>query len=326
MSFFSEKKIVVTGGTGFAGSHLVEKLVKEGAEVTVPYRNKEKAKKNLKTVLNKIILVEGTLENKEFCNTLFQKKDMVFHCAADVGGIQYNVLHSGTIFRNNMISFINILEAARKNKIQRTLVVSSASVYPNYSTIPTPENEGFKDAPEPTTEGYGWVKRMGEFLSQAYVKEFGMNIAIIRPSNMYGPRDNFSEEKAHVIPTLLKKIINNEDPITVFGTGNPTRAFLYVEDFCQGAMLAIEKGCDGNPINIGSDEEIAIKDIVEMICNCTGKRPHILFDTSKPEGHARRASDITKAKHLLGFAPQILIEEGIRRTVKWYMEEKECKL
>jgi len=321
MSFFTGKKIVVTGGTGFAGSHLVEKLLKEGAEVTVPYRNKEKAKKNLHYVFNKVILVEGSLENKEFCSTLLQKKDMVFHCAADVGGIQYNILHSGTIFRENLSVFMNVIDAARINNVERFLVVSSACVYPPKCTIPTPESEGFKDAPEQTNEGYSWAKRMEEFIAQAYIKEFGMNIAIIRPSNMYGPRDNFSQEKAHVIPNLLRKIINNEDPIVVFGTGNPTRAFLYVEDFCSGVLVAIEKGINAGPINIGSDQEISIKKLIALLCNHSQKNPKIIFDVTKPDGHARRASDIQKAKQMLGWQPTVSLDEGIKKTVEWYLQE-----
>ncbi|MFA6888623.1 MAG: NAD-dependent epimerase/dehydratase family protein, partial [Candidatus Woesearchaeota archaeon] len=315
MSFFTGKQVVVTGGTGFAGSHLVERLVKEGAEVTVPYRNKEKAKKNLHSVINKVILVEGSLENKEFCSNLFQKKDMVFHCAADVGGIQYNVLHPGTIFKENLSVFMNVIDAVRINNVDRFLVVSSACVYPAQCTIPTPESEGFKDVPERTNEGYGWAKRMEEFIAQAYIKEFGMNIAIIRPSNMYGPRDNFSQEKAHVIPNLLRKIINDDDLIIVFGTGNPTRAFLYVEDFCSGALLAIEKAINMGPINIGSDQEISIKELITKLCAYTEKNHKIMFDITKPDGHARRASDIQKAKLILGWQPTVPLNEGIKKTV-----------
>lgn len=321
MSFFTGKKIVVTGGSGFAGSHLVERLVKEGAEVIVPYRNEEKAKKNLKKVLHKITFVDGTLEDKDFCQTLLQNKEMVFHCAADVGGIQYNILHSATIFNQNLNVFMNVIDAARINKVSRFLVVSSACVYPSECTIPTPESEGFKDAPEPTNEGYGWAKRMEEFLAQAYAKEFNMNIAIIRPSNMYGPRDNFSSDKAHVIPNLLKKIQQQENPLVVFGTGNPTRAFLYVEDFCSGALLAMEKGIWKGPINIGSDDEISIKELVQKLCIHMKLNPTIQFDTSKPDGHVRRASDITKAKKLLGWQPHVSLDEGIQRTVQWYMQE-----
>ena len=321
MSFFSNKKIVVTGGSGFAGSHLVERLVKEGAEVTIPYRNEEKAKKNLKSVLHKIMLVKGTLENKGFCNSLLQDKDMIFHCAADVGGIQYNVLHSGTIFRENLSAFMNVLEAVKNNKVSKFLIVSSACVYPPNCTIPTHESEGTKDAPELTNEGYGWAKRMEEFLAQAYAKEFNMNIAIIRPSNMYGPRDNFSQEKAHVIPNLLRKIMHNESPLVIFGTGNPTRAFLYVEDFCEGALLAMEKGINKGPINIGSDEEISIKNLTQKLCQYTGKNPQLVFDKTKPDGNARRASNITKAKQILGWQQKILLDEGLKRTIAWYEEE-----
>src|SRR3989338_1962896 len=319
--FFEGKNILVTGGSGFVGSHFVEKLVAAGAYVTVPYRNKTKAEKNLKSVLKEITLVEGNLYDPKFCERITEKKDIVCHLAADVGGIHYNIAHPGTIFKENLSAFMNILEAARKNNVERFLTVSSACVYSKECTIPTPEAEGFKDVPEQTNEGYGWAKRMEEFLSRAYAKEFGMKIAIIRPSNMYGPRDNFEPEKAHVIPNLLTKIMKGEGTLTVFGTGKPTRAFLYVEDFCEGAMAAVEHACDGDPINIGSDEEISIKALVELLCKHVGKAPKVMFDTTKPDVHMRRASDITKAKTKLQFKQKIFIEEGIKRTIAWYKEE-----
>ncbi len=320
-TFFIGKNILVTGGSGFVGSHFVEKLVAAGAVVTVPYRNRKKAEKNLKAILSKITLVEGNLYDSSFCDQIIGQKDIVCHLAADVGGIHYNVAHPGTIFRENLSAFMNILEAARKNNVERFLTVSSACVYSKECTVPTPESEGFKDVPEQTNEGYGWAKRMEEFLSRAYAKEFGMKIAIVRPSNMYGPRDNFEQEKAHVIPNLLTKIMNEDGTLTVFGTGKPTRAFLYVEDFCDSAMAAIEHACDCDPINIGSDEEISIKELVELLCKHTGKSPKIMFDTTKPDGHMRRASDITKAKVKLHFKSKMPIEEGIKKTIVWYKEE-----
>lgn len=319
--FFSGKKVLVTGGTGFIGSHLVEHLVQHGAEVAIPYRNKEKAEKNLKQVLNKITLLQGDLGDSNFCLEITKNKELVFHLAAEVGGIHYNVKHPGTIFQKNLSSFMNILEAARQNNVQRFLTVSSTCVYPRNCSIPTPEAEGFHGVPEQTNEGYGWAKRMEEFLSKAYLKEFGMKIAIIRPCNMYGPRDNFSEEKAHVIPNLLRKIMANQETITVFGTGTPTRSFLYVEDFCDAALLAIEKSIDADPINIGTNDEISIKDLVALLCRYAGKNPKIVFDTSKPDGYPRRAIDCTKAKEKLGFIPKTSLDEGIKKTIQWYKEE-----
>jgi GDP-L-fucose synthase len=320
-NFFQGKKVLVTGGTGFVGSHLVEKLIARGANVTVTYRNREKAEKNLQEVLDKVTLVQGDLRGASFCQEVTKGQDIVCHLAADVAGIQYNVAHPATIFRKNLAGFMQILEASRINKVDRFLTTSSACVYTRHCTIPTPESEGFKENPESTNEGYGWAKRMEEFLSKAYKQEFGMKIAVVRPSNMYGPRDNFDPERAHVIPNLLRKIMGGEDPLTVFGTGNPTRAFLYVGDFCDGALLAIEKGTDIGPINIGSDEETKIKELVTTLCKHAGKNPQIIFDTAKPDGQPRRASDITKAKDLLGFKLKISLDEGIQRTIDWYNNE-----
>jgi GDP-L-fucose synthase len=322
-NFFTDKKVLVTGGSGFAGSHFVEKLVEKGAFVTVIYRNEKKANKNLHKVLQKITLIKGDLSNSSFCDQITQGMDVVCHLAADVAGIHYNIAHPGTIFRENISIFMNVLDAARKNNVDRFLTVSSACVYTRNCTIPTPEGEGFKDLPEPTNEGYGWAKRMEEFISQAYVKEFGMKIAIVRPSNMYGPRDNFDPERAHVIPNLLRKIMSDENPLPVFGTGNPTRAFLYIEDFCEGALLALEKITNADPINIGSDQEAKIKELVQILCKHAEKTPEVHFDTTKPDGQPRRASDITKAKELLGFKPVVTLDEGIRRTVEWYKRNQE---
>lgn len=320
-SFFTGKKVVVTGGTGFVGSRLVERLVQEGAEVIVPYRNKEKAEKNLRTVLKKVVLVQGDIKDPDFCEELIKNKKMVFHLAAEVGGIQYNIKHPATIFRENLSSFMNILDAARKNNVERFLTVSSTCVYPRNCTIPTPEAEGFRDVPEETNEGYGWAKRMEEFLSKAYVKEFGMKTVIVRPCNMYGPRDNFSEEKVHVIPNLLRKIMKGDGTLTVFGTGTPTRSFLYVDDFCDAALLAIEKATDAEPLNIGTDEEISIKELVILICMLTGKNPDIIFDATKPDGYPRRATDGRKAKEKIGFVPKTSLQEGLKKTIQWYTEE-----
>jgi len=232
------------------------------------------------------------------------------------------MIHPATIFKENIIGFINILDASKNNNVERFLTVSSACVYPRNCTIPTPETEGNKDVVDDANEGYGWAKRMEEFLSKSYAKEFGMKIAIIRPSNLYGPRDNFSKEKAHVIPNILRKILGGDDPLVVFGTGTPTRTFLYVDDFCEGALLAIEKAANADPINIGSDNEISIKNLIEILCKHAEKQPKIVFDTSKPDGHPRRVIDITKAKKLLGFKPKTSLDEGIKRTIKWYSLSK----
>lgn len=201
------------------------------------------------------------------------------------------------------------------------MVVSSACVYPRNCTIPTPEEEGFKDSPEPTNDGYGWAKRMAEFIGEAYHREFGMKIAIARPYNCYGPRDHFDAQTGHVIPALIKRIFDGEDPLIVWGNGEQSRAFLYVEDFARGLIEVTEKYAVCDPINIGTDEEIKIKDLVKLILELSGKNPSICFDTSKPTGQPRRNCDNTKALKKIGFHAQINVREGLSNTIDWYKNE-----
>lgn len=320
-NFFRNKKIVVTGGAGFIGSHLVEMLVAEGAEVTVPVHNKQSNLNFLDNVKDKIHIVYGDLNDIKNCLAVTKDKDIVMHLAARVGGVEYNMKHSGSIFRENLTIFMNILEASRLNNVKRFLTVSSACVYPRFCTIPTPEEEGFKDTPEQTNEGYGWAKRMEEFLSQAYAKEYGMKIAIARPYNAYGPRDNFDPCSSHVIPALIKRVFDGENPLVVWGSGKQTRAFLYVEDFCRGLLTIIEKYPQADPVNIGANNEVSIQQLIELIVEISGKKVKIQFDTSKPEGQPRRNCDTKKAEKVLGFKAHVSLKEGLQKTIEWYKQQ-----
>ncbi len=320
-SFFKNKKILVTGGAGFIGSHVVEMLVAQGALVTVPLRSKESKTDFLDAVKNNITLAYDDLNDMKHCLQFTKDKEIVMHLAARVGGVEYNIKHSGSIFRENVTIFMNILEASRLNKVERFLTVSSACVYPRFCTIPTPEEEGFKDTPEQTNEGYGWAKRMEEFLSQAYAKEYGMKIAIARPYNAYGPRDNFDPNSSHVIPALIKRVFDGENPLRVWGDGKQTRSFLYVEDFCRGLLLMIEKYPVADPINIGANDEISIKQLIELIVKISGKKIKVDFDTSKPQGQPRRNCDTRKAEKILGFKAQVSLEEGLKKTIEWYKKD-----
>lgn len=223
---------------------------------------------------------------------------------------------------NNIQIFMNMLESSRKLDVERFLTVSSACVYPRHCTIPTPEEEGFLSVPEPTNEGYGWAKRMEEFLSMTYKTEYGMKIAIARPYNAYGPRDNFDPKSSHVIPSLIKRVLDGENPLDVWGSGNQTRSFLYVEDFVEGILLTCEKYAVADPVNIGSDDETTIRDLVNLIlniCKCDSK---VIFDRSKPEGQPRRKCDTTKAKKVLGFEARTPLKEGLKNTIDWYKQQK----
>ena len=316
MKFWEGKKTLVTGGRGFIGSHLVELLAKEGAEVTVPIRSDTRYLGNNKNIR----LVYGDLQNMDFCSEVCKNKDIVMNLAADVGGIEYNIRHQGSIFRNNLSIFMNILDASRINDIERFLTVSSACVYPRHCIIPTPEEEGFIESPDPSNEGYGWAKRMEEFLSIAYSKEYNMNIAIARPYNAYGPRDNFDPNSGHVIPALIRRVMSGENPLIVWGSGEQTRSFLYAEDFARGLMIVTEKYCKADPVNIGSDEEVKIKDLANLIVKLSGKKTNIIFDDSKPSGQPRRSCGTKKLFEKTGFRTEVPLEEGVRRTIEWYRE------
>jgi GDP-L-fucose synthase len=241
--------------------------------------------------------------------------------AARVGGIEFNRTHQATMMRDNLLMGTVMLEAARKKNVDRFLVVSSACVYPRNCTVPTPESEGFLDEPEPTNGGYGWAKRMAEKLGQYYAEEFGMKIGIVRPYNCYGPRDHFDPQVSHVIPALIKRVFDGENPVKVWGSGNQTRAFLYVEDMAEGMITAIEKYPVPEPLNLGTDEEISIKELIQKIIALSGKEVRVEFDTSKPDGSPRRNSDNTKMLEHVGFNAKVHLDEGLKKTIAWYSSQ-----
>lgn len=320
-TFWKSKNVLVTGGSGFIGSHVVEKLVKKGANVTILDYLKPGKDKNLKTVMKDIKVVMGSCTDPEMALKASRKQDIVMNLAARVGGIEYNRNHQATMLRDNLQIGTVMLEAARQADVERFLVVSSACVYPHNCSVPTPENEGFVDEPEPTNGGYGWAKRMAEKLGIYYAEEFGMKIGIVRPYNCYGPRDHFDPEKSHVIAALIKRIMEGENPVKVWGSGTQTRAFLYVEDLADGMILGIEKYPVPDPINLGTDEEVSIKDLVHKIVKISGLKSKIVFDTTKPDGSPRRKSDNQKAFQNTGFQPRVSLDEGLIRTIEWYKNE-----
>ena len=321
MSFWRNKKVLVTGGVGFIGSHLVERLVTEGAKVRVADNLENGFLENLGRIKDRIEFTKKDLRVLKDCLEASQDQEIVLNLAAKVGGIEFNREHLGTMFRDNILISTQMLEAAKLNNVERFLVVSSACVYPRHCTIPTPEEEGFKDVPEPTNEGYGWAKRMAEVQAKAYSQEFAMKIAIVRPYNTYGPRDHFDAETGHVIPALVKKVFDGEDPLIVWGDGKQSRAFLYVEDVVEGMLKAIEKYPVCDPLNLGTTEEIKIKDLVRLIIQLSGKRPRLFFDTSKPSGQPRRNCVTSKSIEKIDFEAKISLKEGLERTIDWYRNE-----
>ncbi|PIQ26655.1 GDP-fucose synthetase [bacterium (Candidatus Blackallbacteria) CG17_big_fil_post_rev_8_21_14_2_50_48_46] len=322
VDFWHNRKVLVTGGNGFIGSFTVEKLVAAGAHVTTTSSLEENRFRFLENVKNEIDTRVGNLEDETFARACCQGQELVLHLAARVGGIEFNRLHPGSLFRDNMRAFLSTLEAARQEEVRRFLVTSSACVYPRNSSIPTPEEEGFKETPEPTNAGYGWSKRMQEYMAQAYVEEFGMDIVVARPFNAYGPRDDFDPQSSHVIAGLVHKIEQGINPLVVWGDGSASRSFLYVEDFANGLLTVAEKAQGPEAFNLGADEEITIRDLASLLVELSGRSLELIFDTSKPNGQPRRHCDNRKALEKLGFQTETPLREGLLKTLQWYREHK----
>lgn len=317
-NFWKNKKVLVTGGTGFIGSRVVEKLVERGANVSVLDNFQTGKKNNLSDVKNLVKIIKGDCRNNHDAYAACKNKDVVMNLAARVEGIEFNKTHQATMMNENLLIGAVMIEAARKANVNKFLVVSSACVYPRDCSVPTKESEGFFDEPEPANGGYGWAKRMAEKLGEYYAQQFGMKVGIVRPYNCYGPRDHFEPQPTHVVPALIKRVLNGENPVKVWGTGNQTRAFLYVDDLAEGMILGIEKYPVADPINLGTDEEISIKDLIMKIIKLSGKNLEIEFDTTKPDGSMRRNSNNAKAREKTGFIAQTSLDEGLHRTIEWY--------
>ncbi|UCH33375.1 MAG: NAD-dependent epimerase/dehydratase family protein [Armatimonadota bacterium] len=319
MSFWEGRRTLVTGGAGFIGSHLVEMLVEDGARVRVVDNLERGRLSNLEAVLGDIEFVEGDLRDRDVCLRTTQAMECVINMAAKVTGIEYNRYHHGDMYASNVLINTNTLDAARLNDVVRYCVVSTACIYPHDAIIPTPESEGDRGTPEPTNEGYGWAKRMAEKQGQYYAAEYGMEIAIVRPFNAYGPRDYYDRATSHVIPALIAKVIDGDDPVVVWGSGDQSRVFVHAEDFARGIKLVTEKYPAADPVNVGHDQETTIKELLSKIIELTGKQPRVLYDTSLPEGYRRRAADTTKLRQVTGgFVPQISLEQGLVEMIEWY--------
>ncbi|MEK7060624.1 MAG: SDR family NAD(P)-dependent oxidoreductase [Patescibacteria group bacterium] len=316
------KKVLVTGGTGFIGSHVVEQLVSLKAKVRVLDRMRDGVIKNIEYLKDTVQFISGDCADESEALKACEGQQVVMNLAAKVGGIAYNSTHQATMLFDNLKIASVMIEAARCTNVERFLVVSSACIYPADAKIPTAESEGFLREPEPTNGGYGWAKRMAEKLGMYYSQQYGMKVGIVRPYNAYGPRDHFDPEKSHVIPALIKRVFDGENPLRVWGSGNQTRAFLYVEDFAKGLIDAIDKYPVADPVNIGTNEEVSINTLVEIIVSISGKNTKIEFDTSKPDGSPRRNSDNTKAIEKIGFRAQTKLVDGLKKTIDWYKKEQ----
>jgi GDP-L-fucose synthase len=301
------KKILVTGGAGFLGSFVVEKLIKAG----IP-------EKNIIVPRSK----DCDLRKLEDCKKIVKGIDIIIHLAAKVGGIGFNCEHPGQLYYDNLIMGAQLMDEARKAKIEKFVAVGTICAYPKFTPVPFKEKDLWMGYPEETNAPYGLAKKMMLVQSQAYRQEYGFNSIFLLPVNLYGPRDNFDPNSSHVIPALIKKFVeaknNNSNTVEVWGTGKATREFVYVEDAAEGIVAATLKYNKSEPVNIGASMEISIKDLVEKIRKITGFEGKIVWDKTKPDGQPRRKLDISRAQKEFGFRSKTNFDVGLKKTIEWY--------
>ena len=314
MSFYKNKKVLVTGGTGLIGRPLVELLIKRGANVRIaslddPSRAHPKAE-----------FEQVNLMRFENCMKVCTGRNFVFHLAGIKGSPAMTMKKPASFFVPTISFNTNMMEAARQCGVNRYLYTSTIGVYAPAEVFY--EDDVWKTFPSKNDKFAGWAKRMGELQAEAYKIEYGWDkIAIVRPANVYGPYDNFDPNNAMVIPSLIKRALDGENPLTVWGDGSPIRDFIHAKDVARGMLLALEKGV-GQPINLGSGTGVRIKEIVEIIVNNMKIKPKVVWDTSKPSGDKKRLMDISRAK-AIGFQPMISIEGGIKEVMDWYQKNKD---
>ena len=307
-----DRKVIVTGGAGFLGKFVVKKLKDRNCkDIFIPK------------------IEEYDLRNLETIKKMYRdaKADVVIHLAAVVGGIGANRENPGSFFYDNLIMGIQLMEQARLTSIEKFVALGTICAYPKYTKVPFKEEDLWNGYPEETNAPYGLAKKMSLVQSQAYRQQYGFNSIFLLPVNLYGPGDNFNPKSSHVIPALIKKFydakINNQSEVVVWGTGKATREFLYVEDCAEAIVLATEKYDKPDPVNIGAGFEVSIKDLAEKIRQIIGFKGKIVWDTTKPDGQPRRCLDTTKAEKEFGFKAKVKFDEGLKKAIDWYIENKD---
>ncbi len=311
MSFWADKNVVVTGGSGFLGSFVVAATRQRGAKnVAVP----RKAKYDLRQREAILDLLNDA------------KPDVIIHLAATVGGIGANRAHPAEFFYDNLMMGAQLLHESWRAGVGKFVAVGTVCAYPKYTPIPFKEEDLWNGYPEETNAPYGLAKKMLLVQSESYRAEYGFNSIFLLPVNLYGPGDNFDLETSHVIPALIRKCVEaknrGDHEIVAWGDGSPTREFLYAEDAAEGILLAAERFNKSDPVNIGSGSEISIKDLTETIARLTGFTGNIVWDTSKPNGQPRRALNTERAWREFGFKATTDFETGLRRTIEWYAQSR----
>jgi len=308
----SQHRIGVTGGGGFLGSYVCAQLREKGCRhLIVPRR------------------AEFDFTEQESTKRWFEETqpEIVFHLAAEVGGIGANQRHPGRFFYANMAMGVHLMEEARRAGVKKFIQVGTVCAYPKFTRVPFREEDLWDGYPEQTNAPYGIAKKALLVMAQAYRQEYGFDVIYILPVNLYGPGDNFDLESSHVIPALIRKMLEakkrGESKVTCWGTGSASREFLYVEDCARGLLLAAQRYSSGEPINLGSGQEVRIRDLAQMIADVCNFKGELEWDSTRPDGQPRRCLDVQRAKKKLGFTAQVSLKEGLKRTIEWYRKRHE---
>jgi len=312
-SFWKDLRVVVTGGAGFLGSFVVDQLRAKGCRQIVVPRSQD-----------------YDLVQMEAVKQLYRDAtpDLVIHLAARVGGIGANQANPGRFFYDNLMMGTQLIEVGRQRGLKKFVATGTICAYPKFAPIPFKEDDIWNGYPEETNAPYGLAKKMMLAQSQAYRQQYGFHSIVLFPVNLYGPRDNFDLETSHVIPALIRKCVTAQETgqasIRLWGDGSPTREFLYVEDAAEGILLAAEQ-YDGNlPVNLGTGEEVAIRDLAGIIAAEVGFTGTIEWDTTKPNGQPRRCLDVSRAKQLFGFQARHRLRDGLKKTVQWFQANRQA--
>jgi GDP-L-fucose synthase len=318
-NFWKDKKVVVTGGAGFLGSFVIAKLKERGAtDIYIP------------------TIEEYDLTDRDSIRRLFDltlangfdvSKMVIIHLAAHVGGIGANREHPAEFFYDNLMMGVELIHQAWQRGVGKFVAIGTVCAYPKFTPVPFKEEDLWIGYPEETNAPYGLAKKMLLVQAQAYRQQYGFNAIYLLPVNLYGPRDNFNPASSHVVPALIRKAVEAQEEgqkeMVVWGDGSPTREFLYVEDAADGIVSAAEKYNGSEPVNLGSGYEISIKDLSEMVCRMTGFQGKLIWDTTKPNGQPRRGLDVSRAKEYFGWSAQVPFDEGMRRTIDWFKQNRE---
>ncbi len=310
--FWANKRVCVTGGAGFLGHYVQKTLRERGAnEIFVPH------------------IEDYDLTNIEDIRRMLKdsQPDIIIHLAAVVGGIGANKAHPAEFFYKNLMMGVPLMHEAWETGVEKFVAIGTICAYPKFTPIPFKEDDLWDGYPEETNAPYGLAKKMLLVQSQTYREQYGFNSIFLLPVNLYGPRDNFDLETSHVIPALIRKMIEAQErgdsEVTLWGDGSPTREFFYAGDAARGIVLAAERYNSSDPVNLGSSMEISIKDLATQIAELTGFTGKIIWDTSKPNGQPRRALDTTRAKERFDFQAETTFEEGLKRTIDWFRDNRD---